>query len=144
MEIQVHCRSSVRRDYINSLCRFYAKRLNLAGSRWSLSVHTKAGLAKRDGMRGAITVSGPKQLVMALDSRLDIEALTNTVAHEMVHAKQYAKGQVKTTVRRGRKPQHYWLGRRVECGYWDAPWELEAFRRERVLVMELAKSLGIA
>lgn len=144
MQITVVCRSKVRREYIESLCRFYARRLNLLESKYSLVVRTVTGLAKNDGMRGVINTVGPRQLAMALDSRLSIEALTNTVAHEMVHAKQFARGQIKTTTNRRGKPVQHWLGRRVECGYWDAPWELEAFRRERILVMELAKSLGIA
>lgn len=143
MEIKVVCRSKVKAGYINAISKFYAKELKLAGSRYRLTIYTIGGLEKRDGMRGAISLIGPRELAMALDSRLTVEGLTNTVAHEMVHAKQWAKGQVKQLQGRRGKTTYTWLGKEVDCGYYDAPWELEAFSREHLLVAKLARAINV-
>ena len=52
------------------------------------------------------------------------------------HAKQIAKGQY-TYTRNGRHFKQYWLGKRVKASYLDRPWEIEAFKRENLLVERL-------
>ncbi len=64
--------------------------------------------------------------------------IIQTLAHEMVHVKQYAKNEhVKrfATAKGGLKIESVWLGKpwrpkRDESGYYDAPWEIEAYGRE--------------
>jgi hypothetical protein len=53
-----------------------------------------------------------------------------TLAHEMVHVKQLAKGTLK--VKNGVK---YWCGKRYSknAKYLNTPWELEAFARQEIL-----------
>jgi hypothetical protein len=61
-----------------------------------------------------------------------------SLAHEMVHVKQYATRELSDTivVHRGRVVDTAkWKGveykfKAKEDPYWDAPWELEAFGRE--------------
>lgn len=70
--------------------------------------------------------------------RNDSAELIQTLAHEMVHVKQYAKNEhVKrfATAKGGLKIESVWLGKpwrpkRDESGYYDAPWEIEAYGRE--------------
>lgn len=76
--------------------------------------------------------------------RQRIEEMIRVLAHEMVHVKQYAKNELSTDVRsiRGHgggttitSMWHgvWWKPKSKEDGYWDAPWELEAYGKENGL-----------
>lgn len=65
--------------------------------------------------------------------------LVKTIAHEMVHVKQYAKNELSKQLRvskgKGFKMAtkwqgEFWLPKTKEDEYWDAPWEIEAYGRE--------------
>lgn len=137
MEIKVHTRSPDRRALIEAASSFYAQELGLERSRYSLDIISKTGLARDENSRGTCTKLGPKCLVMFLDSRLNMDALIQTLAHEMIHVKQLARGQLRMTVSRAGNVVHYWNGRRVRAGYYDQPWEQEAFSRERLLANKI-------
>ena len=62
-----------------------------------------------------------------------------TLAHEMVHVKQYAKRELRKSICVGKGLRQRravvwqgepWLPKRNEDAYWDAPWEIEAYGRE--------------
>ena len=140
MQYQIKCHSKERRALIDTIVRVLIIELRLTRSRFSLTVETERGLAKRDGMRGVV---GPDpdnstSIIMLLDSVLDNEQLIDTLCHEMVHVKQFALGQAQVKYR-GEKATVYWLGKRVKSCYWDQPWEQEAWRRERVLASRIYK-----
>ena len=57
--------------------------------------------------------------------------IARTVAHELVHLKQMAKGQLKHT------PDHYiWMGKKYPktTAYLDMPWEQEAFAKQELIM----------
>lgn len=63
-----------------------------------------------------------------------LEEILRNLAHEMVHLKQFATGELDYNV----KPAHIskWHGLSVNektVNYWDLPWEIEAFGREKGL-----------
>lgn len=64
-------------------------------------------------------------------------SLLTILGHEMVHVKQYARGQLKDMHRyTGTK----WMGKNYNChkmSYWDYPWEIEAYGMERGLYTRL-------
>jgi hypothetical protein len=67
---------------------------------------------------------------MSIDTALDIERLIIALAHEMVHVKQYARGQIT----HGKNlNSRFWMGKKFRGHYYDLPWEVEAFSKERVL-----------
>ena len=142
MQYQIECRSKGRKALIDSLVRVLIPELRLTRSRFNLLIRTDRGLAQRDGMRGVVgpDLDNPMSIIMLLDSALDQELLIDTLCHEMVHVKQFALGQAQIRYR-GEKPTFYWLGRRVKSGYWDQPWEQDAWRRERVLASRIYKIL---
>jgi hypothetical protein len=53
----------------------------------------------------------------------------SVLAHEMVHLKQMAKGEMKDKYVKSRYVT-VWRGDRYEddVNYWDQPWELEAYK----------------
>lgn len=59
----------------------------------------------------------------------------------MVHLKQYAKGELKDIFRPARMVK--WLGEKYDSDnmdYWEQPWEIEAYGREKGLFI---KFMGI-
>ena len=69
-----------------------------------------------------------------------LNEMIRTLAHEMVHVKQYAKNELgkELAMARGGKglrivtrwQGEYWTPGTKEDEYWDAPWEIEAYGRE--------------
>lgn len=61
-----------------------------------------------------------------------------TLAHEFVHLKQYAMGELD-------EGMNVWKGKRVSpnTDYWDTPWEIEAHGREYGLWSRFAKTYKI-
>lgn len=60
-----------------------------------------------------------------------------TLAHEMVHVKQLAKGTLKTE-----NGKRYWRGQlyRKNIKYLDSPWELDAFSKQEILFRRALES----
>jgi hypothetical protein len=64
----------------------------------------------------------------------------SALAHEMVHVKQYAKGEMKDYVRLNKVK---WKGKvynERKIDYWDTPWEIEAHGREKGLYYKFLDS----
>ena len=62
---------------------------------------------------------------------MSMESMMQTLAHEMVHVKQWAKGEMQELVRQSKTRFNGTLFGETE--YWDRPWEIEAHGRERGL-----------
>jgi hypothetical protein len=59
-----------------------------------------------------------------------------TLAHEMVHIKQFARGELSSSL------QH-WKGRdHSDTEYWDQPWEKEARKLQNKMVLKFEKDLN--
>jgi hypothetical protein len=91
-----------------------------------------------EGMEGAtmyIDVADCYLVLIKQPSRLTKSSLINmatTLAHEMVHVRQLAKGQLKYLPREAK----LWMGRRYtsKTRYLDQPWEQDAFARQEMLM----------
>jgi len=84
----------------------------------------------------------PKFFQITLEKRLSKKESLLALAHEMVHLKQYAKGEMKDM----RRPAHIvkWLGEKYEINeidYWEQPWEIEAYGREKGLYLKFMNIL---
>ena len=130
MNITINAKSSVTRDLVECALMVFKHELNLSNSKFNLNVYFDRGMAKREGFRGSVCMVGKKDICMLVDPSIDHERLIITLAHEMVHVKQYARGQV--THSKNRKAR-YWMGKKVKEDYYNQPWEIEAFSKERVL-----------
>jgi len=64
------------------------------------------------------------------------------VCHEMVHVKQYARGELYES---SAQNKHRWQGKWInkDPDYWDQPWEIEAHGRETGLFVRWAESEGL-
>lgn len=142
MKIEVLSRSLEKKEFIEAVAAFYAEKLHIDKSRYSLKIHTISGLAKHDKINGSVMYLGNKQLLLSLESSLSSDKLLQTLAHEMVHVKQYAKGQLKVVYPKRGNPYFSWLGKKVKSNYYESPWELEAFSRERILANKVAQLIS--
>jgi hypothetical protein len=122
--------------------KFYAKYLNINKSKYQLYVCSAPNLRKRDGNNGVASKTGAKEITVVVDSQLKLPQMLMTLAHEMVHAKQYIRGHYKAAMSRNGKHKRFWLGKQYSVAYHKRPWELEAFRREGELVNALLESVA--
>lgn len=129
MEYQIQTRSKKLKRFVELLMPSLIKQLNLESSRKFVLIEIARGLT--EGAHGATTnLPGLDSYVIALEPR-KLEELGSTLAHEMVHVKQFAKGQLTTT----NDGKRFWMGKRVtkRVKYLDQPWEQEAFSRQEIL-----------
>ena len=77
----------------------------------------------------------PRDFHIEISRAVDDDELIETVCHEMVHVKQYAKEEIKERFR----PTHTEVGQGVDWhgkNYSDLPWEKEAYELQEQLVKE--------
>lgn len=76
----------------------------------------------------------PREFTVEVDANLTKKLSTETILHEMVHVKQYAKGELKDLMRYFSLKR--WGSRLVDeskIAYDRLPWEKEAYKLEEVL-----------
>lgn len=139
MKIKVNSKSQGRSEFLLAIATIYAKLLNLEKHDFTLSIDTVKSFRKSTGWNGAVTEVETRHLALAIDSGLSTEQTLITLAHEMVHVKQRVKGQLKYFVNRRGTIISTWLGKVHKTDYYDSPWEIEAFSRERVLANKVAQ-----
>ena len=87
----------------------------------------------------------PNEFTIQMDPDQKIELLLNSFAHELVHVKQWAKGEYYELQS---EPKVYkFNGKRVDTqkiDYWDTPWEIEAHGRAIGLVVQWTRKEKLA
>ena len=83
----------------------------------------------------------PRDFIINVDRNGRFAQILNTVAHELVHVKQMAKGEFYQLMRQP-SGVHKFNGKKVDqnkVDYWDHPWEIEAHGRAIGLVNQWAR-----
>lgn len=85
----------------------------------------------------------PREFDIEIKKDLPLRTLLETVAHELVHAKQFARGELYQS---SRTAKHRWQGEWLDKNpeYWDLPWEIEAHGREVGLFVRWCEQNGYA
>lgn len=124
---------------------FYAGRLLSRQLRPHLTVKVffKAGMLKDTKLEASCSWDDenlrPREFVIRVDSALSKRGTLLALAHEVVHIKQYAKGELRYYMRGA---PCRWLGKPVDESatlYYDLPWEKEAWDLEQTLYKEFMK-----
>lgn len=123
------------------IAKFYAKYLNIIDFNYKVFVCIAPNMRKKDGNNGVCAKTGDREITIAIDSTLELAQMLCTLAHEMVHVKQYVRGQYRATPSRNGKLKKLWLGKSYSVQYHKRPWEIEAFGRECELVDALLSHL---
>lgn len=82
-----------------------------------------------------------KDYTITIDRNLSKRNMLIALAHEMIHVKQYAKGELKDYLKVNKSK---WKGEIIdpeEVDYWDQPWEIEAHGREKELYYKFMNQL---
>ncbi len=78
----------------------------------------------------------PREFLIEIDKSIDDEEFTETIIHEMVHVKQFAKEELKERF----KPYHreLWFGKEIDTKnkYSSLPWEKDAYKLQVKLYNE--------
>jgi hypothetical protein len=126
MEFVVKTRSKKTKKFIDSIMPSLIKQLGLTNSRKFVLIE----ICRLDADKGLTTpLPGLDSYVIALNPA-KWEELGSTLAHEMVHVRQLAKGILKAEG--GTK---WWRGKKYtkRTKYLDMPWEIDAFARQELL-----------
>lgn len=121
--------------FLDSLMPSMVNQLGLTRSRRAVLIKVTDEI--EEGMQGAtlnidiadcylVLIKKPKRVTKA-----SLLEMGTTLAHEMVHVRQLAKGQMKFLPNQAR----VWMGKRYskKTHYLDQPWELDAFARQEIL-----------
>lgn len=84
--------------------------------------------------RNVLEKDGYQIIMVRIDQELNERQKQTVLAHEMIHVKQYAKGELKLL-----EPNTVvWLGKRRQLNnmYHRGPWEKEAYKGDRVLAVQ--------
>ena len=84
----------------------------------------------------------PRVFEIEVHNNMALRKVLETLCHEMVHVKQYARGEL---YEGSRTSKHRWQGKWLDKDpdYWDQPWEIEAAGREAGLFIRWAESQGL-
>lgn len=139
MDFVIESRSKQRRQIIESFGREYAKFLNIDKKSATVYISLRKDVGSEYQSDG-LTLGFDRDIFIFLQSTNDVCDLLRTLAHEMVHAKQLIRGQLKRECIRG-KVNTYWCGRKTNKNYLEQPWEVEAFCKEVLLFRRAIDSL---
>ena len=81
----------------------------------------------------------PREFDVDINKDTRLRRLLETVAHEMVHVKQYARRELHPVY-------NMWCGKTYnpeKVSYWDLPWEIEAHGREVGLFIRWAEKYNL-
>ena len=111
---------------------FYLKRLNQESSNITICIVQMPSL----GADGTCEKISKKEFVIELNDDLDLETSLITLAHEVVHIKQYVTKQLRTWYLKTGIID-IWEGKRFRSvHYFQQPWEAEAMLLEEQLFID--------
>ena len=143
MDIHVKGGSKSQKKYVKSMINFCAKKMMPRMKNLEFNVHIK-NFGRDDSWGYCIPTdyadpNRPREFDIDINKQAKLRRLLETVAHEMVHVKQFARGELYESTRRNK---HRWQGKwlNTDPKYWDQPWEIEAHGREVGLFIQWAEA----
>ena len=138
-------------DYLNSLSEFILDKFftEYKKDRLDNTVKFKKGLFEETDQYGNCIWMDqhyrPEEFEIEIDPDQSIQLLLNTLAHELVHVKQWAKGEYYQLQRE--KHVYKFCSKRFDTNkvdYWDTPWEIEAHGRAIGLVVQWTRANNLS
>ena len=132
MTIRITGGTKNQKKYARSMVKFCIKTLMPRMKTLDITVKLK----NPNGAMGyCLELDDNRTFEIEADKKLRLRKLLETIAHEMVHVKQYARREL--------HPVHNtWCGKTYnpeKVSYWDLPWEIEAHGREVGLFVRWAE-----
>ena len=136
------------RKMVESATWYYAEKLMgkrlMAGL--EITINLKKNLLSKEGNEGSAIWEDDgyrsREFTIELDATVKIRNLLITLAHEMVHVKQWAKNEMYEYM----EPHMVrFKGEKIhleETDYWDYPWEIEAYGKQLGLFVRFCEHMG--
>jgi hypothetical protein len=125
-----------QRKYVESITEFCIKTLMPRIRKLDITVKLTT---PKGAMGYCLELDDNRTFEIEVDRTLSLRKLLETVAHEMVHVKQYARKELSPY-------GSVWCGKTYnpkKVSYWDLPWEIEAHGREVGLFVRWAEQENI-
>jgi len=130
----IGCPSRKFKPYVIRAIDFYAKKLlpsKILRENVDLEVHFKRELEAfaYSSVEGYNSSSRPREFLIEIHSGIGAKNIFKSLAHEMVHIKQYIRGETNASLSK-------WHGVEVDqekIDYYEQPWEVEAYGWEEGL-----------
>ena len=137
MTISIKGGTKNQKKYARSMVKFCIKTLMPRMKTLDITVKLKN---PKGAMGYCLELDDNRTFEIEIDRNMRLRKLLETVAHEMVHVKQYARREL--------HPVHdTWCGKTYnpkKVSYWDLPWEIEAHGREVGLFVRWAEKERLA
>ena len=140
MKVKVtNCPDKDFKPYVEKAVLFFAKEL-IPNTRIRNNCQTVVRFNSNLKDFGSATVSGtnskkePRRFIIEVHPGIEARNILSTIAHEMVHIKQYIHGETNDQL-------SMWRGKKVDSDkveYWIQPWEIDAYGREIGLFTKFA------
>ena len=127
MEFHVDGRGQPKR-FVESLLPSMLEQLKLTTSKKFLHIILDRDLEE---LGTTMPLNGLDTYLVVLKPVTDRAALGATLAHELTHVAQFAKGTLQLTPR-GKLWKGKYYGRKVP--YLDQPWEIQAFAKQEIIM----------
>jgi hypothetical protein len=132
MEYYIETRSKKTREFIDAILPSMLEQTKLAKNKRFLHIKFDRDLEDLGTM---IPLLGIDTFLIVLKPTRSFHELGVTLAHELIHVAQVAKGKLKCTPK-GPTWQGKFYNRRVP--YLSQPWEVQAFERQEMLFRRAA------
>lgn len=139
--------TKTQKKHAESIVRFTVKKLMPRMNNLEINLHLKKFTKDNDTYGYALPTDDadadrPREFDLEINTDTRLRRILETVAHEMVHVKQFARGELYQS---SRTAKHRWMGKWIQKDpdYWDQPWEIEAAGRECGLFVRWAESNGL-
>ena len=130
MEIKVEG-SRRNKKFVEAILPSMVRQLKLENCRKGLLIRIYNECEDNQGVTLDLTAATGCYLVVVKPHRY-LKDIGMTLAHEMVHVKQMAKGVLKST----KNGAQIWAGKKYpkHTKYLDRPWEIEAFSKQELIL----------
>lgn len=127
MDYLVEAHSKQKKQFIEAILPSIIEQLGLTNTKKSLVIRLEKDCEQ---MGYTVPVDILDSYVVVIKPTMSIKSIGVTLAHEMVHVRQMAKGILK--IKNG---VNYWCGKRYtkRTKYLDQPWEQDAFARQELV-----------
>lgn len=135
-------RKSFKLNLVYAQVQWIIEDLGLQSSKMALEIYGRPKLREESGANGMAGKHPELDMIgFVFDTGLPTYQLISTVAHEMVHVKQIARGQLRY-VTKGKKTRSMWCGKDLTgAPYYERPWEIEAFGKQEILARRFTDHL---
>jgi hypothetical protein len=128
MEFKIEAASHLRRKFLGAIMPSMIEQLGLLNSKKAVLVIVEDN--KTNNMGCTVSIDALDSYVISIKPA-SLKSIGLTLAHEMVHVRQLAKGMLKPMG----NGVNIWRGKKYtkKTKYLNMPWELDAFSRQEIL-----------